>query len=61
MGDTDISFPLQVPDGKWFVLSDKRDLLIDSRNSEIGCIAQDDIIGKIIFRVWPLKKIGSVS
>lgn len=61
LGDTDISFPLQVPDGKWFVLSDKRDLLIDSRNSEIGCIAQDDIIGKIIFRVWPLKKIGSVS
>ena len=61
LGETDVEFPLQVQDGKWFVLSDKRDTIIDSRNSEVGCISNDDIIGKIIFRVWPIKNIGSVN
>ncbi len=61
LGDITIEFPLQVQDNKWFVLSDKRDLIIDSRNSDIGLISNDDLIGKIIFRIWPLKKIGSVN
>ena len=61
LGDISVELPLQVQDGKWFVLSDKRDTIIDSRNNDVGCISNDDIIGKIIFRVWPLKKIGSVN
>lgn len=58
IGEYDIEFPYQVPDGHWFVLSDDRNESIDSRNSEIGCISQDDVIGKIIFRVWPFNNFG---
>ena len=55
-GDTDIEYPYQVPNESWFVLSDNRFETIDSRNKEIGSIPKKDIIGKIIFRIWPIKK-----
>lgn len=58
VGEYDIEFPYQVPDGHWFVLSDDRNESVDSRNSEIGCISQDDVIGKIVFRVWPFNNFG---
>lgn len=58
VGEYDIEFPYQVPDGHWFVLSDDRTESIDSRNSNIGCISQDDVIGKIVFRVWPFNNFG---
>ena len=58
LGEYDIEFPYQVPDGHWFVLSDDRTESIDSRNSNIGCISQDDVIGKIVFRVWPFNNFG---
>lgn len=55
LGEYDIEFPYQVPDGQWFVLSDNRAETIDSRNSSVGCISEEDIIGKILFRIWPIK------
>ena len=53
-----IEIPYQVPDGSWFVLSDRREDMIDSRNSEVGSVSEDDLIGKILFRIWPLNKRG---
>ena len=56
LGKYDIKFPYQVPADAYFVLSDNRSDSADSRNSNIGCISNEDIIGKILFRIWPLVK-----
>ena len=61
LGDTDIEFPFQVPEETYFVLGDDRISSVDSRSSEIGTIKSEDIVGKIIFRVWPLKKLGMID
>lgn len=54
----DVEFPYQVPNEKIFVMGDNRAKSVDSRHTVVGCVAEEQIIGKIIFRVWPLKKIG---
>jgi len=61
LGQTDIEFPYQVPEGSYFVLGDDRATSIDSRSSTIGCVNEEDIIGKVIFKVWPIKRIGIVK
>ncbi len=59
-GNSDIKYPVQVSDGSIFVLSDDRDVLTDSRSESIGTIKKENIIGKVIFKVWPIKKIKKI-
>lgn len=60
LGDCDLEFPYHVPGTGYFVLGDRRSNSVDSRNSVIGSITRDDIIGKVCIRVWPLSKIGFI-
>lgn len=55
MGECDLEFPFQVPQEQYFVLGDMRESSIDSRNTLIGCVEKDQILGKVFFRVWPMK------
>lgn len=59
-GESDIKYPVQVSDNSIFVLSDERNVLTDSRSESIGTIKKENIIGKVIFKVWPIKKIKKI-
>lgn len=61
LGDCDLTFPYQVPDNRYFCMGDHRSTSVDSRSSSVGCISEEQIVGKIVFRVWPLSEFGGVD
>ena len=60
-GLCDLELPYQVPESKYFLMGDDRDISKDSRSSVIGCVARDQIVGKIVLRIWPLVEFGLVQ
>lgn len=61
LGDTNIELPYQVPENRIFCMGDHRETSVDSRNTVVGCVADEQIVGKIVFRVWPLEKFGELA
>lgn len=61
LGDCDLEFPYKVPGTSYFVLGDQRSNSVDSRNSVIGAVERDDIIGRVFIRVWPFARFGFVT
>ena len=60
-GECDIALPYQVPENRVFVMGDYRATSIDSRNTAVGCVAGDQLVGKVLFTVWPLSNFGKVK
>ena len=61
LGECDQSFPYQVPESRFFCMGDHRATSVDSRHSAVGCVAEEQIVGRIVFRVWPLSGFGALQ
>jgi len=61
LGDCNIELPYQVPESRYFVLGDHRISSVDSRNTAVGCVGEDQVVGKIVFRIWPFDRFGAIE
>lgn len=60
-GICDLELPYQVPDNTYFLVGDHRETSVDSRHSSVGCVSMEQVVGKIIYRVWPLEVFGAIQ
>ena len=61
LGDCNIELPYQVPESRVFVMGDHRSVSVDSRNTAVGCVAEEQVVGKLVFRVWPLNAFEQID
>lgn len=61
LGGSNIELPYQVPDNRYFCMGDHRSTSVDSRHKEIGCVSEEQIVGKIVFRVFPFGGFGRLK
>jgi signal peptidase I len=61
LGDCNITLPYQVPESRVFVMGDHRSVSIDSRNTSVGCVSEEQIVGRLVMRLWPLSQFGEIN
>lgn len=61
LGECNLTFPYQVPSNRYFCVGDNRPSSVDSRNTAVGCVSEEQLVGKVFFRVWPLPVFGPVT
>ncbi|MDY3224626.1 MAG: signal peptidase I [Candidatus Faecousia sp.] len=61
LGACDLTLPFQVPENRWFCMGDHRATSLDSRHSAVGCVSREQLVGKVLFRVWPLSRLGKLT
>lgn len=61
LGQTDLVYPYQVPESRYFLMGDHRESSVDSRSSAVGCVSEEQIVGRIVFCVWPFENFGAID